>query len=1023
MTLNTIKRVMLYSLVAFVLISCTFQPHQQDSSFRDENQLKIDYFNETEILSKDEMLGINAIPHDYSQIGNWSGTDSVYEVVVDDNYAYVAAGTDGVRILDIADKTNVTEVSHFQDGTAIARGIWQNETYLFVAYGLNGFVILDISTITVPTKIGEVTTELSGYECYAVTIRGSAAYLACGGLGLAAVDVADPDNPAYAAKSDTPDVDFRDVDTFTDYVYVADANYGMRRYTVTDPLSPQWNNGYWGSAGAYGIDIRDDYRAFVADKGGFYILSLYSFPEFSILDSYLDGNVAIDVFTLNNTAFVSYEDDIGLRMFNITDVQDIEFSGRFNDGGDGIGITAKDEFAYLADGVDGLEVISLDNDSDLLYDGYEIYDVLTDPLIADTDGDTLLDGIEFYGLYAPNNKYATNDYFYGLDPLNNDTDGDTIYDSEEAFLGVDGFYTDPMNDDSDTDGLNDNVEINGIFYPTSPYANASGYIFPDPTDSDSDDDQLKDGDEINIHRTDPLSNDTDTDGMRDYYEVYYTLDPLSDDANQDLDGDGLTNYFEYNYSKGLIGGIRPNVYDSDSDGLNDGEEILGYYTPDHPYANATGWITTNSPTSDDTDADQLSDGLEVLGIYNPYHPDANLTDYVFTDFNNSDSDNDQLSDYEEVYGLYRPNNPGANSTGYVHPNPNNNDTDGDLMADWWETTYNTNPLVDDADVDYDQDGLTNYEEYLLGTNPTKSDTDDDGMPDGWEIDNLFDPLVEDGIFDDDSDGLSNAEEYQAGTNPHNSDTDNDGMGDQWEVEAGTNATLADANEDYDDDGLTNIEEMTADTDPNVADSDDDGLLDGEEVKTYLTNPNRKDSDGDGATDLEEVNARTDPNNPKSNPDQKLRMIYVSIGGGIAVGIIILLGVFFTIYWTAQPEQKMFRYLAKQRDSGVESLTVKEISIYLDKKLNRGEVKQTINEFSEVKGFTLEGNRVYLTSRSMLDKNIDEYFSWLDKKESSVVTSKDIRTIKERIEHDIKMCRKLGLNDILSELESILAQVK
>ncbi len=1014
MTLNTIKRVMLYSLVALVLISCTFQQHQLDSSFKEENQLIIEHFEETEILSKDEILGINAIPHNYSQIGNWSATDSVYEVVVDDNYAYVAAGKDGVRILDISDKTNVTEVSYFQIGTtAIARGIWQNETYLFVAYGSNGFVILDISAIAVPTKIGEVKDDLLGYECYALTLRGSAAYLACGGFGLAAVDVADPDNPAYAAKSDTSEVDFRDLDSVGDYVYVADANYGVRRYTITDPLNPQWNNGYWNkeglSEGVYGIDIRDDYRAFVADKSGFYILSLYSFPDFSILDWYTDGNVAFDVFILNNTAFVSYENDIGLRLFNITDVQNIEFSGRFNDGGDGKGIIARDGFAYLSDGVDGLEVISLDNDSDLLYDGYEINDVFTNPFIADTDGDTLLDGIEFYGLHSPNNKYATNDYFYGLDPLNNDTDGDTIYDSEEAFLGVDGFYTDPLNDDSDSDDLDDYVEI---------YT-----YFTDPTDSDSDDDQLKDGDEINIHGTNPLSNDTDTDGMRDYYEVYYTLDPLSDDTNLDLDGDGLTNYFEYNYSKGLIGGIRPNAYDSDSDGLSDGEEILGYYTPDHPYANATGWITTNSPLSDDTDADQLSDGLEVLGIYNPYHPDANLTGYVFTDFNNSDSDNDQLSDYEEVYGIYKPNNPGANLTGYVYPNPNNNDTDGDLMADWWEITYKTNPLVDDADEDYDLDGLTNYEEYLLGTNPTRSDTDGDGMPDGWEIDNLFDPLEEDGIFDDDSDGLSNVEEYQAGTNPHNTDTDSDGMGDQWEVETGTNATLADANEDYDSDGLTNIEEMAEDTNPLVADTDGDGLLDGEEVKTYFTNPNRPDSDGDGASDFEEINAGTDPNNSKSNPDQRLRMIYVSIGGGIAVGIIILLGVFFTIYWTAQPEQKMFRYLGKQRDSGVESLTVKEISIFLDKKLNRGEVKQTINEFSETKGFTLEGNRVYLTSRSMLDKNIDEYFSWLDKKESSVVTSKDIRSIKERIEHDIKMCKKLGLNDILSELESILTQVK
>ena len=138
MTLKIIRRVMLYSLVAVVLFSCTFQPHQTDSSFREDNKIEIANFDESEIMSKNDIGAIMAIPHDYSQIGNWSGTDQVHEVVVDENYAYVAAGKDGVRILDISDKTNVTQVSYFQDGTtASARGIFQNETYLFVAYGTN----------------------------------------------------------------------------------------------------------------------------------------------------------------------------------------------------------------------------------------------------------------------------------------------------------------------------------------------------------------------------------------------------------------------------------------------------------------------------------------------------------------------------------------------------------------------------------------------------------------------------------------------------------------------------------------------------------------------------------------------------------------------------------------------------------------------------------------------------------------------------------------------------------------------
>lgn len=43
-------------------------------------------------------------------------------------------------------------------------------------------------------------------------------------------------------------------------------------------------------------------------------------------------------------------------------------------------------------------------------------------------------------------------------------------------------------------------------------------------------------------------------------------------------------------------------------------------------------------------------------------------------------------------------------------------------------------------VDYDGDGLTNYQEFLLGTNPTKADTDNDGYSDGREVLNGYNPL-------------------------------------------------------------------------------------------------------------------------------------------------------------------------------------------------------------------------------------------------------------------------------------------
>jgi hypothetical protein len=61
------------------------------------------------------------------------------------------------------------------------------------------------------------------------------------------------------------------------------------------------------------------------------------------------------------------------------------------------------------------------------------------------------------------------------------------------------------------------------------------------------------------------------------------------------------------------------------------------------------------------------------------------------------------------------------------------DRDGDGIPDPWEEQLGLDPDVDDANLDYDGDGLTNLEEFLYGTDPWNSDSDGDGVPDGLEI--------------------------------------------------------------------------------------------------------------------------------------------------------------------------------------------------------------------------------------------------------------------------------------------------
>ena len=252
---------------------------------------------------------------------------------------------------------------------------------------------------------------------------------------------------------------------------------------------------------------------------------------------------------------------------------------------------------------------------------------------------------------------------------------------------------------------------------------------------------------MNIASLNPLSNDSDLDGMNDGWEFINGLDPTDPfDAARDPDYDGVryfteegilfdrlwTNLDEYRFSSISDSGQNstdPRQMDSDGDGLTDGEEYWGWFT------NSTNfechYLNNNYICDEET-------GIDALKVH-----------------------------MEGWLG----SGTGGGTDGPT--DPTNPDSDGDGMPDGWEIenrrwigdTYtggNTwsldprNPL--DADQDADGDGLSNLCEYrwsnLLDltlregldshgesaeaalnwsrTDPNSIDSDGDTIPDGWE---------------------------------------------------------------------------------------------------------------------------------------------------------------------------------------------------------------------------------------------------------------------------------------------------
>ncbi len=146
--------------------------------------------------------------------------------------------------------------------------------------------------------------------------------------------------------------------------------------------------------------------------------------------------------------------------------------------------------------------------------------------------------------------------------------------------------------------------------------------------------------------------------------------------------------------------------------------------------------------------------------------------------------------------------------------------------------YNENAISTTEGLipDSDADGLSDAEEFLVGTRSDNPDSDDnDGYSDLFEAryqSNGFDPLDPDipalrceDPSDTDGDGIGDCEEAYLGLNERDPDTDGDRILDGVELRRGLDPSEPDADRDPDFDGIINRNEIQGNTNPLIVDGD------------------------------------------------------------------------------------------------------------------------------------------------------------------------------------------------------------
>lgn len=458
--------------------------------------------------------------------------------------------------------------------------------------------------------------------------------------------------------------------------------------------------------------------------------------------------------------------------------------------------------------------------------------VFSDPLRAVSDGDRIPDAAKRAGSWDLDGRTLR---FPALDPATPDTDGDGLPDAREVvlFAGV----LDPVRRDTDGDGLADGDEERywdgrAAAEPARAEALCAGCSIqagkpPNVANPDSDGDGLRDGDEVAprpqpvapgaleraaFPASDPAAGDSDGDGLPDRWERRHArllaaegawdLDPSQQDSfarlaapgrgcpghqpcpdgDRDLDEDALPNRLE------LAADTDPHLPDTDGDGLPDGWEHAhgaaggARFAPSALEGRGWRWLPKAGEVVPMLPRDPADAARALATLAYARFPPGGIElapgERIATPPQGALPAKVEGTRTFTVLNAFR--------AGALPEQP---DQDRDGLPDLWEAAWSAAPLGQegaftigdggDGARDPDEDGLTNVEEFRLGSNPFAADTDGGGLADALERDlglDLLDARDDAADGDLDGDGLGNRDELQRWrTRVDHPDTDGDAL--------------------------------------------------------------------------------------------------------------------------------------------------------------------------------------------------------------------------------------------------------
>jgi len=279
----------------------------------------------------------------------------VHKLIVDADKVYLAAYDSGLIIIDVSNKNSPSELARYSTN-CYAMDVAIAGHFAYVANNNDGLLILDVSVL--PSEVGRYKTE---DIADAIDVNGAYAYI---GERYNIYEIVDISNNADPKKVSKNFVGYGVKDILVDgnYMYVANIGGGLKVIDISDRTLPHVVGVYNSISSGENMHIVNGY-AYIADgSNGLVIVDIRN-KRLPVQVGYLQLILSHIYDVKVSGEFAYLVSGTGLTIVDISKPDNLQIVGSISTNGTAKGVYIKGNYAYVADGNNGLVVIDITDKS------------------------------------------------------------------------------------------------------------------------------------------------------------------------------------------------------------------------------------------------------------------------------------------------------------------------------------------------------------------------------------------------------------------------------------------------------------------------------------------------------------------------------------------------------------------------------------------------------------------------------------------------------------------------------------